>query len=186
MSYKSIYDDMFSWHGYSAFDEARHQPIIETFSSLEKKDRVIDLGTGRAHLPQHIKQFYPETKLTLVDLNKYYDLDMFGQEEFIECDFTKASSLAKLTGSWDVALCMDVLEHLPRNKQRAFVETVSKIAPVALFTVAGTVEVNGGYILHKTVAGAAYYKKLFGEFFKIKHFSKDDRPVFNFTLESKR
>lgn len=42
----------------------------------------------------------------------------------------------KITGTYDLALCLEVAEHLPKRISRALVESLTSVAPVVLFSAA--------------------------------------------------
>ena len=61
------------------------------------------------------------------------DLRLLGEANFIERDLSQRITI---DSKYDLACCLEVAEHLPPERAGSFVEDLTKLAPVVLFSAA--------------------------------------------------
>ena len=98
------------------FDAYERNKKVASF--LKKGERVLDVGGGITG----IKHFTDNPVQTL---------------DVVEADIkADARKLSLPEGSWEVVICVDVLEHIPPKDRKAFVESLYKIASKRLIIAA--------------------------------------------------
>lgn len=107
--------------------------IVPLVCQLVRPKRVIDVGCGIGTWLQAFVE-YGVSFVTGVD-GDYVDrsLLLFPEERFISHNLSEAFSLED---QYDLALSLEVAEHIPEERASLFVETLTGLAPVVLFSAA--------------------------------------------------
>jgi SAM-dependent methyltransferase len=118
---------------------------------------VVDFGCGRGAWLKACLENGVETVLGLD--GDYVDRDklLIEPAKFRAVDLHQPIRLGQ---RFDMAVCLEVAEHLPARSARALVESLASVAPVVLFSAAlpgqvGTSHINGQWPI--------YWEKLFAE-----------------------
>jgi SAM-dependent methyltransferase len=117
--------------------------------------RVVDVGCGRG---AWLRAFYEIGADFIQGLDgDYVDRDtlLIPSESFVAADLAK---LTKLPGDYDLAICLEVLEHLSAQAGRNIVAALIEAAPVVLFSAA--VPGQGG-TNHVNEQWPEYWRRLF-------------------------
>jgi cyclopropane fatty-acyl-phospholipid synthase-like methyltransferase len=144
----------FNYYNNSFFDELTNnsytsgKKILSILSNLVKFESMIDIGAGLG----------PWTKAFIELKNKHNCIAIDGdyvqknkllipEENFISIDVSKPFDLKK---KFDLAISMEVGEHLPHASSKDFIESITKHADVVLFSAAipgqqGTYHINEQY-----------------------------------------
>lgn len=165
MNYREIYTDIFKTVGrFYSGQSYQHDYFCKAIVTIEPRKTLIDLGSGHGWVSDLCQAKELDTVVTEVDLGHFSD----HEDEFINADLTEAKDLKKLRKRhWDVATCLDVIEHLPRDKQRDVFSTISQISDHSILSIAATDDRVNGHSLHLTIEDADYYRPLLEEFFII-------------------
>lgn len=119
-------------------------PYILDMLKLEGEISVIDLGCGTGNWLSVFKKF--GCKVTGVDgggENIGEDLLMISKDEFILHDFReKFVSDKKFT----ISMSLEVAEHLPENKAEQFIETLTSLSDIVIFSAAIPFQRGAGHI----------------------------------------
>jgi len=129
-------------------------PIIIKLLNLKS---VVDIGCGQG--------------IWLKEFSKY-NTDIFGidgthikeRELVINRKFFKKTDLEKkfvIDKKFDIALCLEVAEHLEPSRAKSFVSDLTKVSDVVIFSAA--IPFQGGF-KHKNLQWQSYWKELFGLF----------------------
>lgn len=119
---------------------------------------VIDFGCGVGQCLNNVKRCNGIEKVMGLDgqwVEKHLEI---AQEEFYDCDLTQDIDLKE---KYDLAISLEVAEHLPRKSAKTFIRNLVKHSNVILFSAAiphqgGTYHVNEQY--------PSYWRKIFAAF----------------------
>ncbi len=153
---RTLYDHKFySQHGDESLGSARIlAPLVMRLAPIKS---VIDVGCG---LGGWLRAFSENGVAVIrgvdgdyVDRSRLY----FASELFTTVDLRKPLNL---TGKYDLAVCLEVAEHLDARSGRALVHALTDLAPLVLFSAA--VPGQGG-IGHINEQWPSYWRSLFAE-----------------------
>lgn len=135
--------DFFTGHGGGAFDAA--QQVLPIVNNLFHPESVIDVGCG---VGNWLKVWHEELKVN----------DFFGVEgPYISKDLlaipsenvllTDLKQPLKLGKKFDLAMSLEVAEHLPEDKADVFVESLTSLSDIIMFSASipgqdGTYHIN--------------------------------------------
>jgi SAM-dependent methyltransferase len=118
--------------------------VVPMIMDLVRPKRVVDVGCGRGTWLAAFRDYGAEEILGID--GDYVDPDRLeiAQHEFLACDL---SSPLVLDRRFDLAVCLEVAEHLPEGSADNLVALLTSLAPVVLFSAAvpsqgGTNHVN--------------------------------------------
>jgi hypothetical protein len=105
---------------------------------------VVDIGTGQGHW---LAEFKRSGVPTVLGIDGDYVLETDGllipREAFVSHDLSTA--LPKLP-TFQLALCLEVAEHLPYRRSRSLVQDLTRLAPAVLFSAAIPFQGGVGHI----------------------------------------
>jgi len=131
--------------------------IIGHVMKLVKPARVVDLGCGVGTWLDVCKEFDVERILGLegpwVDQSHL----VIGKDEFLSAQLDKP---LELNQEFDLAISLEVAEHIPGESANTFVSNLTKLAPVVLFSAA--VPLQGGRN-HVNEQWPSYWREKFRE-----------------------
>lgn len=113
---------------------------------------VLELGADGTN---YLGEFYPEAQLT--PSNPFPNNLRRRPENFIEADAADLGMLAD--DSFDFVISLAVLEHVPREKHKAFLSESSRVAKIGVFHGA---PFGAGYVRRAERAVSDYYESLYG------------------------
>lgn len=93
--------------------------------------KVIDVGCGEGWWAQT----FADNGCEVIGVDGSYVASSPLGDRFIPHDITKPLP-ARLVGRFDLAVCLEVAEHLPASRAASFVEELCALAPVVLFSAA--------------------------------------------------
>ncbi|WP_368420034.1 methyltransferase domain-containing protein [Rhodovarius sp.] len=96
---------------------------------IEKKS-IVDFGCGRGDWLRVAKE---------LAASRILGLDTFALEKFqsdIPIEYVNLTEPVQLPDRWDIAMCLEVGEHLPENVAATLVQSLVNAAPVVLFSAA--------------------------------------------------
>jgi SAM-dependent methyltransferase len=146
---KGFFDSQFA----GALESAR--VVAPLVYDLVHPRRVVDVGCARG---AWLRAFYEIGADFIQGLDgDYVDRDtlLIPSESFVAADLAK---LTKLPGDYDLAVCLEVLEHLSAQAGRNIVAALTEAAPVVLFSAA--VPGQGG-TNHVNEQWPEYWRRLF-------------------------
>lgn len=119
---------------------------------------IVDFGCGVGEYLNLAKKYMGIEKVRGLDgewVREYLEIE---QDEFLSCDLTQDIDLKE---KYDLAICLEVAEHLPRERAKTFIGNLVRHADIVLFSAAiphqgGTYHVNEQY--------PSYWKKIFEAF----------------------
>jgi SAM-dependent methyltransferase len=131
--------------------------VVPLLLELVQPESVIDVGCGRGGWLRAFQEhgverlqgfdgFYVERSKLLID-----------EGSFTPVDISKPFTVGR---SYDLALCLEVAEHLPRHAARGLVRSLAEAAPLVLFSAA--VPGQGG-TNHINEQWPSYWRALFAE-----------------------
>ncbi len=110
---------------------ARH--VVPRVLELVQPGRVVDVGCGRG---SWLSIFLEHGVAEVLGVDGDW-VDPAGlhipRERFRFCDLRQP---LELDGTFDLAVCLEVAEHLPAERAEGLVETLTRLAPVVLFSAA--------------------------------------------------
>lgn len=92
---------------------------------------VVDLGCGSGHWLRRFKAHGVPTVLGLD--GPWVTSHVLAEGEFVPADLSKPVSIGK---RFDLAISLEVAEHLPANCAETFVESLVHLAPIVMFSAA--------------------------------------------------
>jgi SAM-dependent methyltransferase len=118
--------------------------VVPMIMDLVRPRRVVDVGCGRGTWLAAFRD-YGAKEILGID-GDYVDPDRLeiAQHEFLACDLSRPLVLDR---QFDLAVCLEVAEHLPEESADSVVALLTSLAPVVLFSAAvpsqgGTHHVN--------------------------------------------
>jgi SAM-dependent methyltransferase len=137
---------------------ASAQVVVPMVTALVHPTKVIDIGCGRG---AWLRAFKDNGAGQIVGLDgDYIDLSTL----LIPSDCFRPTNLAGAfetpAGSFDLAVCLEVAEHLPARQARHLVARLAAAAPVVLFSAAPPGQGGGG---HVNCQPLSYWRALFEE-----------------------
>jgi Methyltransferase domain len=136
---------------------ASARAVIPIVLDLIKPRTIVDFGCGRGTWLKECQEWGVESILGLD--GDYVDRKalLINQEDFQDVDLKRPIQLDR---QFDLALCLEVAEHLPAKSARTLVDSLAAAAPVILFSAAmpgqgGTSHINEQWPL--------YWEQLFAE-----------------------
>lgn len=153
---RDIYSkDFFAAQFTGALESAR--VVVPLVCNLIHPQRVIDVGCGRG---AWLRAFYENG----ADFIRGFDGDyvdraslLIPQESFISADLARLTSLS---GNYDLAVCLEVLEHLSAKSGSDLVVALTASAPVVLFSAAMPGQGGTGHVNEQW---PEYWHKLFSD-----------------------
>lgn len=118
---------------------------------------VVDVGCGLGTWLTVFRELGVSDVLGLDGDYVPQDMRMIPPEQFKSVDLSKPVSLAR---AFDLAISIEVGEHLPESAAETFVESLTRMAPVVVFAAA--VPLQGG-TNHVNEQWPAYWARLFGK-----------------------
>lgn len=106
--------------------------VLPFVFELFKPESVVDIGCGTGSWLKIAKQLGARI-LGIDGLNVGEDLMSIDMEEFIKHDLT---SPIKLESRFDLAICLEVVEHLPYTAAESIIDTLTTASDVILFSAA--------------------------------------------------
>lgn len=119
----------------------------------------VDVGCGEGVWLSVVHSLNPHVQILGVDGSHVRpDRLMIPTEDFRALDIGNPQDLLRLTGPFDLALCLEVAEHLPSSSAVSLVESLTRLGRVVAFSAA--VPGQGGRH-HVNEQWPAYWAKLF-------------------------
>ena len=119
-------------------DEITHNPeaasqVLPVLFEIYKPSSILDVGCGLGNWIQVAKQM-GITDVIGVD-GSYVDRSLLkiNEQEFVEKDLTQAFQLNR---RFDLAISLEVAEHLPESSAASFIKSITAHADVVLFSAA--------------------------------------------------
>lgn len=127
--------------------------VLELLQS--KPARVVDIGCG---LGAWLLAFKENGAEVLQGLDGAY-LDpaqlLIGQNQFKAVNL---GQLEEIQGEWDMAICLEVVEHLSPDAGSSLIDAITRVAPVVLFSAALPGQNGRGHI---NLQWPAYWEQIF-------------------------
>jgi SAM-dependent methyltransferase len=132
--------------------------IVPILCDVVQADRVLDVGCGRGHWLLAFKE-NGSSKIRGIDGPYVDESDLvIDRSSFTATDLSKPLDIKE---EFDVALCLEVAEHLPRSAGRPLISALTQAAPVVVFSAA--VPGQGG-TNHVNEQWPAYWERLFAQY----------------------
>jgi hypothetical protein len=131
------------------------QVVVPIIMNLLHPQKVIDFGCGHG---AWLKVFQDHDVRTILGLDGSYVVPshlLIDRSSFRAVDLTQRW---QLNGDWDLALCLEVAEHLPREASWRLVRALTKAAPLVLFSAAVPGQQGTGHVNEQW---PDYWKSLF-------------------------
>lgn len=119
-------------------DEVTHnssaaEQVLPVLFEVYQPKSIVDVGCGLGNWIEVAKKMTGST-ITGVD-GDYVNRSLLkiNEEEFVEKDLTKPFDLNK---KYDLAICLEVAEHLPESSAKGFIQSLTNHADVIMFSAA--------------------------------------------------
>ena len=155
--------------------------VVQVLLELFTPHSVVDVGCGTGAWLKAFAERVDGLKVTGID-GDYVDRSklVIDHDRFVAADLTR---LVRLDGRYDLALCLEVAEHLPSRNASGLVAALTGCAPLVLFSAAlpgqtGTHHVNERW--------PSYWKALFADrgYFRLdpvrRHVWQDERVEWHY------
>lgn len=150
--------DGFRYTDYFMENLASARKIVPVLLSIiPKPDRVLDLGGGTGAWCNVMREHGVGSVTCIDDPRITSDQLLLRPNEFIACDL--ATTLPSPI-ECDLALCLEVAEHLPESRAKSVVDFLTSSAGLVLFSAAIPGQPHGGHVNEKP---PRYWKDLFGQ-----------------------
>lgn len=166
MNYKEIYTGAFNIDRYSRREDTpRYSKVMDSILAYKPKT-LLDIGAGRGQIERAIKAAGLDTKISVADLDNFTKEDV----EFFRIDLSHFTH-KDICKTFDVIICIDVLEHIEPQYLPLIINEISLLAPLAFISTANhsNVEIiNGEPVeLHLVQEPIEYWIKLLEPSFNI-------------------
>lgn len=131
--------------------------IVPFLCEILRPKSVVDIGCGRGFWLAAFSRNGAERVFGLDGPWVPIDQLAFPEARFKSCDFNAPIVLGE---AFDIAICLEVAEHLPPYRAKGFVEDICKLAPSVLF---GAAVPGQGGLNHFNEQWPAYWAGLFEE-----------------------
>jgi SAM-dependent methyltransferase len=151
-----LYNEKFYTH-HRPISRRSAEVIVPIIEALFHPQSVCDVGCG---LGAWLSVFNERGITDILGMDGSYvksDMLMIPREKFREIDLVDAFAVPR---RFDLAMSLEVAEHLPANRARPFVTALTKIAPVIVFSAAIP---NQGGTGHVNEQWQDYWARLFAE-----------------------
>jgi len=141
-------------YGWETEMSARH--IVGLVIHLLEPESVVDVGCGTGTF---LSEFERQGVVDVLGLDGELVRATFepGENLFRTVDLTSPLSISR---TFDVALCLEVAEHLPVTTAPALIDTLTKLAPVIVFSAAHP---GQGGVGHLNEQWPVYWHEMFQE-----------------------
>lgn len=126
-----------------AFTVSSARQIAEIIMEEFKPSAVVDVGCG---IGTWLAVFREKGAKRVLGLDAAYVDTKYLQiapEEFIACDLRQPPPVE---GTFDLAISLEVAEHLPQESAESFVQFLTGLAPVILFSAAIPMQAGSGHL----------------------------------------
>jgi SAM-dependent methyltransferase len=154
LKYGNVYDERF--FAIQVADSLRSaRAVAQITCQLFAPKRVADVGCGRGAWLAAFRE-HGVNEIHGVD-GDYVSRDklLFDSANFTAVDLSRAF---KIPGSYDLAICVEVGEHLPRNSSRSLVQALAQATSLVLFSAAVPGQGGSGHINEQW---PSYWRSLF-------------------------
>lgn len=167
MDYLQTYSSAFSNKTYSSEHHIQYDFAIDCIKKIHNHldtFTCIDIGSGRGHLIKMVKNCFPNSTITSVDLEKFNNENV----NFKKCDLSNADDRNNLIdNSYNVLCCTDVFEHLDKS----FIEDVIKMCSVlsknCVLAIANHSDIMNGIELHTIQENDKWWELYLTKYFVI-------------------
>jgi SAM-dependent methyltransferase len=125
--------------------------IVPIVQNLVNPKSIVDVGCGVGAWLNIWKELHPELKVKGIDTN-YFSIDklLFNVTDFVEADLSKQ---IPSIGKFDLAISLEVAEHLPPERAKTFIQELCTLSDTILFSAAvpgqeGTQHLNEQYLTY--------------------------------------
>jgi len=163
MKWKDVEDEKYSFLYRNGYPVGRPMRSIKMFN-IPKNLSCIDLGCGRGTLSSYFDNY------TGVDISSYI---IEHNKKNRKGNYIHASldDLSIITDHYDIAICSDVMEHIPENHVESVLKSISKLSVDSYyFTISTRKSVildRDKNNLHLTVWNSEDWRKIISKYFSI-------------------
>ena len=154
---KKIYNETFH-AGRNELTRYAARKILNQILDISPISSVVDVGGGiGVWLDECKKQLGANFSYGFVLDGNYIDDEekLVSKDEFIECDL---ENKLNLDDKFDLVICLEVAEHLPKERAEGFVEDLTKLGDLVLFSAAMPYQGGNGHLNEQPVS---YWIELF-------------------------
>ncbi len=185
MDYKTIYQNAFGVSSYNDDPGAdKYTFVLDTLHNYlpDTKGRGLDVGSGKGYMLSALHNKFPDLDLFALDVDNFLNRGL-DYVQLFECDITKDWPNI---GQFDFVTCLDVLEHIEKDKLEYIVEQIHNISDIAYITVGNHNDIINGVELHITREKLPYWTDLLEKYFTIKRVHNRDDVWYYFELHTKK
>lgn len=159
---RQVYEKAFSDPQYnSGVSQTGQYRLIRDTVKRFSPATVIDVGSGRGNVLKAIHADNPGIVIDTVDLKNFHGL------QFVKThyDLDVAVDSVEHIGKHDLAICADVLEHIPMESINRVLSSVKSMGINHVFTIANHSDVNNGVELHLIREAILWWTRLIEQHF---------------------
>ena len=147
-----------SFYG-NADNRMRHaNTVLSTFFELYRPSSIVDVGCGLGHWLHVAKEDFEIKKILGIDGNYVKKEDfLIPWENFLRHNLENE---LKVEEEFDLCISIETAEHLPENKAGVFVETLTSLSDVVLFSAAAPYQKGVHHLNENT---PSYWAEKFAE-----------------------
>lgn len=161
--WKEIEDEKYSWLYENGYPIGQPMRSVKKFN-IPKNLSCIDLGCGRGTPSSYFDNY------TGVDISRYI-INYNKQNRKGNYIHASLDNLSMITDSYDIALCSDVMEHIPESHVESVLESISKLSvDLYYFTISTRKSVlldKDKNNLHLTIWNSDTWRKILSQFFTL-------------------
>lgn len=164
---EEVYKKLFESKDYNIHPdtELRYQLSLKEIEE-NSYSSYLDISSGRGILIDLVHKFNPNIDISYTDIEDYAKKPF----KFIKLNLNDDSY--QINKKFDFLTCLDVLEHLEKDKIENILYNISKLSKEFLFTIANHSDIHNGIELHTIQENEFFWGNLLEKFYNIIKFDK--------------
>jgi len=163
MSLNKIYDSVYE--NISGYDTAYTNKLtaVKNTLPLDKNTSILDIGCGKGHYTRYLKDL-GYNNIQGVEFSQYCCENYLKDLTVINEDWLELGPTLD-NDAFDLAICMDVLEHIEPLNIRDFIKNIQRTCVDGIFGIANHSDFLDGNELHLIQEGIVWWGNLLCEYY---------------------
>lgn len=164
MSLEDIYNRVYKkvkWYD-EAYEE-KLKAVEEHLPNTDKSIRILDIGCGKGHYIRRLISLGYKN-ITGVEFSSYCCETWLDELNVINANWLELGPTLE-DNSFDLAVCMDVLEHIEPSNIQKFVSNIERTCNEAILGIANHSDIMEGEELHLIQQGVPWWTELLKKYY---------------------